>query len=289
MEDLFRGLAPKRLILAGRQRRQLGDRVPPPGLKAEIDAADALALRLRRFDRDRFLATLFAPADRRPDLWALLAFNLEIARVRETVSQPILGQIRLQWWREVLDEAYAGGPVRRHEVATPLAQAIRRWRIDRADLDRMIDGRERDLDDRPAADLAELVEYAAATSGSLNQAMLAVLEAATPAALAAARETGIAWALTGLIRAEPFRVAAGRPFLPAPVADVAAAARAHLAASRQYRGQTQRPALPALLPAVLAGAYLRRLERFRFDPASVAAPDGLSAIRLVWGWVLGRY
>src|ERR1700721_1302405 len=86
---------------------------------------------VRRYDRDRFLATLFAPASLRPDLWALLAFNLETARVREVVSQPILGQIRLQWWRDAIEEIYDGKPARRHEVATPLAETIKRHGLSR--------------------------------------------------------------------------------------------------------------------------------------------------------------
>ena len=65
---------------------------------------------VRRHDRDRYQTALFAPADRREALFALYAFNYEIARVRETVTQPMLGQIRLQWWREVVEAAYAGAP-----------------------------------------------------------------------------------------------------------------------------------------------------------------------------------
>ena len=60
---------------------------------------------VRRHDRDRYQTALFAPADRREALFALYAFNYEIARVRESVTQPMLGQIRLQWWREVIDAA----------------------------------------------------------------------------------------------------------------------------------------------------------------------------------------
>ncbi len=70
---------------------------------------------LRRYDYDRFLTGLFAPAGRREALYAVYAFNLEIARTREAVSEPMLGQIRLQWWREAIEEIYAGR-VRRHEV-----------------------------------------------------------------------------------------------------------------------------------------------------------------------------
>jgi phytoene synthase len=248
---------------------------------------DPVVSRLRRHDRDRFLATLFAPAERRPGLWALLAFNFEIARIRETVSQKLLGQIRLQWWREVLEQAYGGHPVRRHEIATPLAGSIRRWGIGRAGLEAMIDGRERDLDDRPLADLAELAAYAEATSSRLVESMLPVLGVAGDPAHEAARHAGRAWALVGLVRAEPYRQA---PFLPPdPQGLVPAAARKAIEAARALRRSVPRTALPALLPLRLADRYLGRIERRGHDPRAAALPDPLAAARLSWGRLVGRY
>ena len=63
---------------------------------------------VRSNDGDRYLATLFAPADKRPFLFALYAFNLEIARVRETIHETMAGEIRLQWWRDVVENTAAG-------------------------------------------------------------------------------------------------------------------------------------------------------------------------------------
>src|SRR5689334_20676146 len=83
-----------------------------------------LAALVRRHDRDRYQTALFAPADRRDALFALYAFNYEVARVRENVSQPMLGQIRLQWWREVIAASYAGAPARRHEIVQPRVATI---------------------------------------------------------------------------------------------------------------------------------------------------------------------
>ena len=91
---------------------------------------------VRRHDPDRFLAALFTPEDRREAVFALLAFNLEVAKTREVVSDPMLGQIRLQWWREALDGAYAGTP-RAHQVVEPLAAAIAAHGLSRARLDRL--------------------------------------------------------------------------------------------------------------------------------------------------------
>ena len=94
-------------------------------------------------DRDRFLTTLFAPADRREALFALIAFNIEIAKTREVVSEALLGQIRLQWWRDAIGEIYSGAP-RRHEVIGPLAEAVDRWHLDRRSFDTLIDARAAD-------------------------------------------------------------------------------------------------------------------------------------------------
>jgi len=88
---------------------------------AEI--ASYCAQLLRRQDADRYLTALFAPGDRREALFALYAFNLEVARAREVVSEPFMGLIRLQWWRDALDEVYQGR-IRAHEVIRPLASAI---------------------------------------------------------------------------------------------------------------------------------------------------------------------
>ena len=90
-------------------------------MAAQLSPVGALA---RAADYDRYLSAVFAPAARREALFALIAFNHEIARIPEVVSEPMLGRIRLQWWREVLDAVYAGEPTRRHEVALPLADAI---------------------------------------------------------------------------------------------------------------------------------------------------------------------
>jgi NADH dehydrogenase [ubiquinone] 1 alpha subcomplex assembly factor 6 len=246
-------------------------------------------------------------------LWALLGFNYEIARVREIVSQPILGQIRLQWWRDAIDEIYAGKPARRHEVATPLAEAIRHHGIARADLDTMIDARERDLAGNPPATLADLETWLDDTSSRLLQAQCQVLAGAEGGA--AARHIGIAWGLVGLIRAVPFHAAQRILHIPVEIAQVtglheedvyalkpspplvaalsilAEAARGHLAAARDLRRAAPRGALSALLIARLAGFHLRRLAAADYDPytAAVQQPDPLAAWRLAWGRVIGRY
>src|SRR5579883_1072837 len=264
-----------------------------------------MASLVRRHDRDRFQTALFAPAERREALFALYAFNFEIARVRERVEEPALGRIRLQWWRETIAAAFAGRPPERHEVAAPLFAAIRAYGLGRGHFERLIDAREQDLEDAPPASLAALEAYAEGSSAPLVQLALEVLGVREDAALAAGRRVGIGYALAGLIRAMPFRARAGRPLIPADIAResglderdwralrttpavraaTAALARAaahHLAVARAARAAVPRRATRAL-------GRLARAQYDPFDPRLVM-PDALQIWRLARAAVLGRY
>jgi NADH dehydrogenase [ubiquinone] 1 alpha subcomplex assembly factor 6 len=274
-----------------------------------------LAAFLRRHDRDRYLSALFAPAGRREALMALYAFNHEIAKTREVVSEPLLGRIRLQWWRESLEAVYAGGPVRAHEVMTPLAATIREHRLSPEHFNALIEARELDLVDEPPTSLAALEAYGAETAGRLQRLALQALDARDEAADHAAREVGTAYALVGLIRAIPFHARARRHYLPAEVVAetgldlgalfelkasraLAAAverladrARHYIASARSRRRGLPNAALPALLPARIASGYLQDIEATRgnvFDP-QLAARASRTALRLAWGAMTRRY
>ena len=267
---------------------------------------------LRRLDRDRFLAALAAPADLRADLMVLYAFNGEVARVREAVSEQVLGLIRLQWWREAIDEIFAGTP-RRHAVVTPLAELVRRRGLSQAPFLRLIAARERDLDADPPHTIADLEAYAAATSGSLVELALEICGVGLrPRENALARHVGTAYALTGLLRATLYHArekrlmlpqavlgAAGvsadrlfdlkdQPGLRAAVKEMAETAAGHLAAARKL--DPPRRAIPALLVGRLAAAQLERLRRRGydlFDYRSIEASP-LDLWRLGLARVLGR-
>ena len=172
---------------------------------------------LRRQDPDRYLTALFAPAKRRESLLALYAFNVEVARVRESVHEPIMGQMRLQWWRDSLAELRSG-IVRSHEVLKPLATAIDAHHLDIRLFDRLLDARERDMDSSPPGDMAELQRYAEGTSSTLVELALEILGEPSPAVRETGRNLGIAWALVGLLRAIPFHAAQRRIYLPQSLA-----------------------------------------------------------------------
>jgi len=200
-------------------------------------AADDLDGLIRRVDPDRWLTSRFiADPAARADVVALYAYDHELARARRIASTPLLAEIRLTWWREALDEIFAGGPVRRHPVAEALAAAVRRHDLPRQPLEAMIDGQIAALE-VPALDEAAAVAWADAVQGSLARLAGRVLDpSAEPDAVAAA---GRGWGLALLIRAGAVTRQTATPPLRAALA-VARAARFSVAA------------LPAALPARLA-------------------------------------
>lgn len=245
--------------------------------------ADYCESLVRRQDYDRYIAALFAPETVRADLFALYAFNYEIAKIAETVRNPVAGQIRLQWWRERIEEIYAAAPPRT-ELLTKLRSAVERHQLPRSAFDDLIDARELDLDPAPFADLAQFESYGDATSGNLMRLAARVLGAGETLD-ENAREAGIAYAVTGLLRALPFH--AGRAHIAMPADEMAAAgvrpdqllrrrmspeitaliarmseiARAHY----WHVARTERTYLPAILPAALVPAFIRILNRPGFD------------------------
>jgi len=255
---------------------------------AKTDRLSPVAALVWRHDRDRFQTVLFAPAARREALFALYAFNYEIARVRERVSEPTLGRIRLEWWRENIAAAYEDGPVRRHDVVEALTAAIREHAPTREHFDRLIDAREKDLAEQAPTSLAALEDYTEAVSARLVYLALEMLGLDDPAARQAGFHVGIAYGLAGLLRAMPHQARASRPLVPAAVA---AAASRHLALARGLRPAVARAALPALLPAIVAERYLRRLKRAGCDPLdrAVTAPDPLQSWRFAVAALLNRF
>jgi phytoene synthase len=260
----------------------------------------ACAAIAREHDRERYLACLYAPVDRRDALFALLAANHEIAKTAEVVSEPAIGQIRLQWWRETVEGIETGQP-RTHEVAIPLAEAVERGGLRPQRLYAIIEAREADLDEVPPADLDDLERYAGATAGGLHAAMAEILSADPATALL----TGTAWGLIGLMRATPALIAIGRRPLPdallqacgqshqkirdlgrsSRLADavrpVVERARLHLVAARDSAGFRAPAFRPLRLLADRALDHANELERTRFEPFDLPQPPQPSG-GLVW-------
>ncbi len=235
-------------------------------MKTEDALADCEAA-VRRYDPDRYFASLFAPADKRSLLFALYAFNHEIARAAEVANEPFMAQIRLQWWREAIEEALVGRP-RAQPAAMGLAELVGRGRVAVAALEAMIDAREEEISAAPFVELAALEQHVAATSGALMRIAAGLLDCEVEAD-PLARKAGTAFGLAGILRSIPFHAARGKSFLPtdllaaegeeATTSRVARAADNHF---KQARGMSiPKTIVPAILPAALVPAYLSRVVR----------------------------
>ncbi|MEE9346673.1 MAG: squalene/phytoene synthase family protein [Robiginitomaculum sp.] len=211
-------------------------------------------------DPDRYRAALFADAGARGRLLTLYGFHAELAKIPEYVSEPMIGAIRYQWWREAIGEIYEGKPVRQHEVAAPLSAHIKTAAAPRAWIDALIDGRERDLDPRPFATIAAAIDYSAATSGQLMQ--IAARMAAPKLHLSAQQtdailEAGTAWGLIGLARAFKYYqtgMLSGLEFT-----DITDAARDAHARARDGLGKIPAEIMPALAYGALVPKYLSKM------------------------------
>jgi 15-cis-phytoene synthase len=255
------------------------------------DAFAYCAQVVRAADHDRFIASLFAPAERRGALYALYAFNSEVSRVREAAHGPLPGEIRLQWWSEVI----GGGrreEARDNPVAASLLETIARHDLAPARLLDLVEAHRFDVYDEPMADLAEFETYANRTSSALFALAAQILAGAGAAAITT--PAGIAFAVTGLLRAFPLHAARGQLYLPkelfdkhqVQLPDVFAgrstpALRNAVAALRDFADRELRTAgegiaalppaaIPALLPVALVRPALRRLRRSNpFSPGEI--------------------
>jgi phytoene synthase len=250
---------------------------------------------VREADKDRFLATLFAPAKYRRPLFALYAFNIEVARVREQAREPMPGEIRLQWWRDV----FAGsgrGEVRANPVAAALLDTVVRYRLPPRAFTDLIDARTFDLYDDPMGSLDEFDGYAAKTSSAIMSIAARVLnDGNDPRIDELAGHAGIAYAIAGLLAAFPQHAARRQLFVPldvlqrhgveaetifagktipelrAALADMRAQARRHLAEAKSLIAAAPAAIAPALLPVALVRPALDRMDRRGYAPFKPAA------------------
>ncbi len=276
---------------------------------AAMDAAERAALvadTVRRLDRDRYRAALFAPRPQRDHLLSLFAFNVELARVREEVSEAMLGEIRLEWWREALERSQ-NGQVIGHPVADALALARRRCVLPGDLLADMIDARLSDLAATPMPDQSHLEDYLARTAGTVFQLAGYILGQRDARAAHLARHAGIAFGLAGIMRALPVHRASGLLMLPraelsamgVQTSDVRAGnvtealkgelarlrevAEAHRAVAAKEFAALPPRVRPAFLPLALVRGQLRALAQPGRDPLrELPAPQPLSGFWRMW-------
>jgi phytoene synthase len=263
----------------------------------EREREDRVRSVVRDGDPDRYASALFAPRACREPLFALYAFNVELARIGERLSEPQLGEIRLQWWRDALDQACAAETTG-HPVADALGRAVRECGLSRQSLADLIDARHFDVSVRIMPDTAALDNYLAKTAGALFKLASEVcmtggrgVEPRAPEQ--AVRAAGIAYGLTGLMRALPVHTRRGRVDMPEDgltrhgtspsqllageasegltelLADLRETARTALKSARQHLAELPSAARPAFLPLALVVPYLSALQKV--DPLQQVA------------------
>ncbi|MEQ6203779.1 squalene/phytoene synthase family protein [Sulfitobacter sp. HNIBRBA2951] len=231
------------------------------------DDLNACAAIVERGDPLRFRTAMMAPVAARAKLFVLYAFNVEASRAPWVTQEAMIAEMRLQWWRDVLEEIANGGPVRRHEVATPLARTITPEQARM--LDTLVAARRWDIYRDPFEDEADLDRYLDQTAGHL---MVVAASLLGPAEEATLRSAGYAAGVGAWLRAIPALEEAGRvPLLDGTPAGVSALAQRGLQALKTARGsRPPRSCVPALLMATAAEPALRHAVS---TPQSVVAGD----------------
>ncbi len=255
------------------------------------DAFAHCAKLVRTVDRDRFLASLFAPAEYRDALYALYAFNIEVSRVRDVAREPLPGEIRLQWWTDVLN-GDRGEEAHANPIASALLAAVARHRLVASTLTALIDACRFDLYDEPIATIDDFEAYAKRRSSVLFALAAQILGGV--GAEVVAGPAGVAYFIAGLSRAFPVHAARRQLYVPieilgrhevrqqdifagkssaglkAALADLRGLARRRLFAVHQRITALSPEALPAFLPLALVRPTLDRLERSDpFAPAEI--------------------
>lgn len=246
-------------------------------------ANDHLSEAVRAADHDRYLSVLYAPEEKRAALFALYAFNAEIAAVRDRIREPLPGEVRLQWWRDVIDGRMAADG---HPVAEALLAAIQRCGLPGETFRNYLDARIFDLYDDPMPSRNDLEGYCGETASALIQLASLILDGkAAPRFADLAGHAGCAQAIAGLLRLLPIHRARGQCYVPKDilasagtsseeflaaegggaasraVSAMAALARQHLAAFESRAADVPENLRPAFLPMALTGAYLDRIEK----------------------------
>lgn len=265
--------------------------------------AHCLAL-LREADPDRYLSVLYAPAEKRGALAALYAFNAEIARIRDLVHEPLPGEVRLQWWRDLIN-GEARGSAEAHPVASALIDTIETYALPRTAFDNYCEARIFDLYDDPMPSRNDLEGYCGETASAIIQLACLILDRdAAQAHTETVGHAGVAQAIVGLMRLLPIHRRRGQLYVPADmlasvgvsaetflsgedkaafkrgVHVMLALAREHLAKFEAGRTQAPKSLAPAFLPLALVPAYLGALERLG-EKAGEKVAD-ISALRKHW-------
>jgi phytoene synthase len=265
-------------------------------------SADFCTELVRSHDFTRYASTLFAPAEQRRALLAIYAFNVEISRVREQVSQPLPGEVRLQWWTDMLAGAGHGG-VEGNPVAAELKLAIRNWGLPVERLSRLIDEHQFDLYNDPMPTMAALEGYINDTSSALFALGAAIAGPQSDEIEHLARHAGLAQGMARVMAALPLDASRRQLFVPlqlleshgstmeevfagkwtpklcAALDQLIGEARGHLKTAFALLASAPPEARPVFLPLALVARDLERMSRADNDPF---VPRVRSRFRTLW-------
>ncbi len=252
----------------------------------------ACAELVHRGDPDRFLATMACPLDVREILFPIYAFNIEVSRAPWVTEEPMIAEMRLQFWRDVAEEIGATRPPRAHEVAQPLAAVVAAEDADL--LDGMAAARRWDIYKDAFEDQAHFDAYIDRTAGNLAWLAAKTL-GATDAAEATVRAHARAAGIAGFLRAVPELEARGRiPMIdgtPQGVRDLAQAGLDALAEARSARSTVSKRAGHALYAGWRAGVTLRAARDIpeRVIEGKLDESEFAKRAKLFWVSLTGRW
>jgi phytoene synthase len=269
------------------------------------DSAEFCAELVRTHDFARYASTLFVPAAPRRALLALYAFNVEISRVREQVSQPLPGEMRLQWWTDMLAGAGHGG-VEGNPVAAEVLLAIRSWRLPVERLSRLIDEHQFDLYNDPMPTMAALEGYINETSSVLFSLGAGIAGRRSDEIDHLARHAGLAQGIAQVMAALPLDASRRQLFVPlqllqqhgsgmeevfsgkqtpgtrAAIDQLIGEARRHLATASELLASVPPQVRPVFLPLALVRRDLERMSRADSDPFALQVSSRLRTLWTLW-------
>ncbi|MBZ0210649.1 MAG: squalene/phytoene synthase family protein [Hyphomicrobium sp.] len=258
------------------------------------DEEAAVRAAARDLDYDRYLAALLAPQSARNALMAIAAFHGEIARIPVTVREPVMVEIRLQWWREALADRSA-----QEATGAPLADWLRRaiaaGLLPEQELASIIDAYAQLLHPGALHDAGAVDAFADASQGAAFRLAARPLgNAETPASAALIAAAARAYGRVQLLRALPPLLSKGRnPLSDGATVDWDATLGPLLADTRACLTQARRsmalaPAtMPAVLPAALVEPYLAALEGL--GPNIACEQATISPLSRVWRILQARW
>ncbi|XP_064610533.1 NADH dehydrogenase (ubiquinone) complex I, assembly factor 6-like [Liolophura sinensis] len=257
--------------------------------KQTVQSTSAYCAELvRKYDYENFLATLLYPKTYRSAAFAIRSLNVEIAQVRDVITDKNIGVMRMQFWKEAIDSIYQGTP-RQTPVCIEMAKAVEDHKLSKQWITRLIESRTENLSDAPFRNKEHMEAYCENTVSSVLYLLLQAAGVKSIHADHAASHIGKAHGIVTLLRATPFNANRERVYLPTDVLlqhcvsqqsfvrglkdqpvrdvvfDIASIANRHLETARSFKTDVPREALPVFYNTVMCDRYLKMIQAVDFD------------------------